>query len=300
MRYLTYRESRDEKARQVSGKERWTDRGMGGSVAEIIRQCDHLQSDHVLLFSLVINPNPDLVAMIPHEERERFVCDLTEKVIDAFFEERGIDTGIEMSYVTHHRLSEDLQNPGLHNPHTHAVLPGTVYDEEAGNRVPLYISRNQQVNHIEMLHRVTEQQAAELLDQYIGLDWEQRMDGILVIREGQRQVTRDQPDAVIRESDEQRWGVWCGVRRETEQTTAFGYYREVPAPTDGDPNASRIEFRPLISNLDHEQAEQQMNRFHRNREAFQRLVESKSGMRVSSYEPVIEEQHQSLTLDIDF
>ena len=35
LRYLTYRESRDEAARHVAGRERWVDHGMGGSVAEI-------------------------------------------------------------------------------------------------------------------------------------------------------------------------------------------------------------------------------------------------------------------------
>jgi hypothetical protein len=58
LRYLTYRESRDEKTRHVAGRERWTDHGMGGSVAEIAQRCDDLKSDHVLTFSLVCNPNP--------------------------------------------------------------------------------------------------------------------------------------------------------------------------------------------------------------------------------------------------
>ena len=39
LRYLTYRESRDEKARHVAGRERWTDYGMGGSVGEIVQRC---------------------------------------------------------------------------------------------------------------------------------------------------------------------------------------------------------------------------------------------------------------------
>src|SRR4051812_16793361 len=73
VKYLTYRESREEKARYVSGRERWVDRGMGGSVGEITRQCEALHSDHVLLFSLVMNPNPDLIAMVEPDDRERFV-----------------------------------------------------------------------------------------------------------------------------------------------------------------------------------------------------------------------------------
>jgi hypothetical protein len=121
LRYLTYRESRTEKAQFVAGRERWVDRGMGGSIAEIAQRCDDLKSQHVLTFSLVVNPNPDLISMVAPDEGERFVRELTEQVVDDFFEARGIDTGIEMSYVTHHRQTDDPQAPGQHNPHTHSA-----------------------------------------------------------------------------------------------------------------------------------------------------------------------------------
>jgi hypothetical protein len=58
LRYLTYRESRDEAARHVTGRERWVNHGMGDSIAEIAQRCDDLKSEHVLTFSLVCNPNP--------------------------------------------------------------------------------------------------------------------------------------------------------------------------------------------------------------------------------------------------
>ncbi|PJF23856.1 MAG: hypothetical protein CUN53_20775, partial [Phototrophicales bacterium] len=92
LRYLTYRESRDEAARHVTGRERWTDHGMGGSVSEIAQRCDDLKSEHVLTFSLVMNPNPDLIALVAPEEREQFVRELTETVVNGFFDERGLDT----------------------------------------------------------------------------------------------------------------------------------------------------------------------------------------------------------------
>jgi hypothetical protein len=69
LRYLTYRESRDEQARHVAGRERWTDHGMGGSISDIAQRCDDLKSEHVLTFSLVVNPSPDLIAMVAPEER---------------------------------------------------------------------------------------------------------------------------------------------------------------------------------------------------------------------------------------
>ena len=254
LRYLTYRESRDEAARQPAGRERWEDHGMGESVAEIAQRCEALQSKHVWMFSLVCNPNPDLMAMVAPEEREQFVCELTEQVVDDFFEARGIDTGIEMSYVRHHRLTDDPQAPGLHDPHTHIVLPGTVYDEEHGQRVPLFFSRNRKVNHIEMLHDVTEQAMVAQMEHYVGPDWEQRYDELAAVREQEYAIAETEAHGVMLDDEGESWQVWCSTRRTDERQTAFGFYRHYPAPTEDDPDALRLEFRPLVSGLPHEQA----------------------------------------------
>ncbi|MCB9451480.1 MAG: hypothetical protein H6672_08570 [Anaerolineaceae bacterium] len=254
LRYLTYRESRDKKARYVAGRERWIDRGMGGSVGEIIQRCDDLKSDHVLTFSLVMNPNPDLIALVAPEERERFVCELTEGVVDDFFEARGLDTGIEMSYVLHHRLTDDPQSPGLHDPHTHMVLPGTVYDEEHGGRVPLFFSRNQKVSHIELLHDVTERAMAAQMERYVGPDWEQRIDALLAVREREHLIVNTEPHGWMRDDAGDDWPVWCGTRRTDEKTAAVGTYRWYPDPSADDDETFRLEFRPLLAGLPPEQA----------------------------------------------
>jgi hypothetical protein len=227
---------------------------MGGSVAEIVRRCEALKSDHVLMFSLVVNPNPDLVAMIPKRERERFVRELTEQVVEGFFEVRGLDTGCEFSYVPHHRQTDDRQAPEQHNPHSHVVLPGTVYDEEHGGRVPLFFSRNQKVNHIEMLHSVTEQVMAEQMARYVGPEWEQRYDRLAENRERQQAITSEEPHGFVLE-DDIAWKAWCGVRQTDEQTTAVGYYRWYPDPTEDEPERNKLEFRPLVAGLTHEEAE---------------------------------------------
>jgi hypothetical protein len=249
LRYLTYRESRDEAARHVAGRERWTDHGMGGSVAEIAQRCDDLKGDHVLTFSLVINPNPQLTAMIAPEDREQFVRELTERTVEDFFDARGLDTGCEFSFVTHHRQTDDAQAPGMHNPHTHVVLPGTVYSEEHGERIPLYFSQNKKVNHIELLHAVTEQNMATMMERYVGPDWEQRFDEIEVVREQQRQVVNEEPHGVMIDENEsgKGWNVWCGARRTDEQTTAIGYYRWYPTLSEDNPDESHLEFRPLLT-----------------------------------------------------
>ena len=178
LKYLTYRESRDQASLQVSGHERWIDHGMGRSVRQIADRCEACQSEHVLLFSLVINPNPDLMAMVELQEREQFVGQLTRHTVEDFFVARGIDTGVEWSAVLHHRQTDKHEpgTPSRHNPHAHVVLPGTYYHADEGRRVPLYFSQKRDVNHIELLHQVTQQNMAQLMEHYVGLDWEQRYD----------------------------------------------------------------------------------------------------------------------------
>lgn len=293
LRYLTYRESRDEAARHVSGRERWVDHGMGGSVAEIAQRCDGFKSEHVLTFSLVCNPNPDLMAMVAPEEREQFVRELTESMVNGFFDERGLDTGIEYSFVLHHRLTDDLQAPGLHDPHTHIVLPGTVYDEEHGQRVPLFFSRNRKVNHIEMLHDVTERTMAEQMERYVGPDWEQRYDELAAVREQERTIADTEPHGVMLDDKGESWDVWCGTRRTDEQQTAVGFYRWYAAATEDDPDALRLEFRPLAAGLTHGQAAffarvlaQEMNG---DMDKLKELAGLLNGMSADQYEALIEE-----------
>ena len=245
--YLTYRESRTEKAHHAGGRERWMDRGMGCSVAEIADRCDAYQSDHVLLFSVVINPNVDLIRMVPPEKREQFVRQLTERTMTGFFDRRGIDTGVEWSAVLHHRQTDGGEAPGQHNPHTHVVLPGTYYDADEGQRKPLYFSRNREVNHIDMLHEVTQEQMVHLMDRYAGRDWEQRYDALAAERDRQQQVVYDQ-DAHGLWSNE---SAWAGVRRTDDDTSAAGVYGFFE-DREGE---RRLQFRPIMADLDHEEAE---------------------------------------------
>lgn len=248
LKYLTYRESRDEKARQAGGRERWLDQGMGASVSEIAERCEAYQSEHVLMFSLVINPNVDLIRMVPSDEREAFVKQLTERTMNNFFDARGIDTGVEWSAVLHHRQTDGNEAPGQHNPHTHIVLPGTYYDADEGRRKPLYFSRNKSVDHIELLHEVTQDNMVALLDRYAGRDWEQRYDALTAVREQQEQVVTIE-EAHGHESE--IGAVWAGVRLTDEDTSAvgvYGFFKNREGET-------ALQFRPMMPNLDHEEAE---------------------------------------------
>ena len=252
LRYLTYRDSRDGHIKQVGGRERWIDHGLGRTVGEIANTCEQYRSEHVLAFTVVLNPNPDLIAMVPEKRRARFVRELTETTLDRFFGARDIGGGIEHSTVLHHRASEDPQAPGLHNPHTHVILPGTYFDEDLGERVPLFFSRNKRVHHIELLHDITEQAVREHMQLYVGPEWEQRYDRLAAMREQQRMVGEQEPDGVFVDEHRQAWPVWGGARRTTEDTSAAGYYRHFTEKKRGE---AALEFRPLIQGLDHDLAD---------------------------------------------
>jgi hypothetical protein len=245
--YLTYRKSATEKARHAGGRERWMDRGMGGSVAEIADRCDAYQSEHVLLFSLVINPNTDLIRMVPPEKREQFVRQLTEQTMNGFFDRRGIDTGVEWSAVLHHRQTDGMEAPGQHNPHAHVVLPGTYYDADEGQRKPLYFSRNKAVNHIDMLHEVTQERMSDLMDRYAGRNWEQRYDALIAERERQQQVVYDEEAHGLWDNEP----VWAGVRRTDDDVSAAGVYGWF----EDREGKKRLQLRPVQPDLDHEEAE---------------------------------------------
>jgi hypothetical protein len=224
--------------------------------------------------------------------------------------EKRLNGGSPPYLPYHHRQTDDRQAPGQHNPHTHVVLPGTVYDEEHGGRVPLFFSRNQKVNHIEMLHDVTEQAMAGQMERYVGPEWEQRYDDLAATRERQREVVTAEPHGYEQDAEdlENEWAVWCGTRRTDERTTAVGYYRHYASPTDDDPEAVQLEFRPLLAGLSHEEAELLARAFALEMSgdmgSLKQLAEWVGGMSATERRTLIEEMRrydrQRPAPDIDF
>src|SRR5579871_4559367 len=223
LRYVQYRDDRDGHIPQHYGLERWTDKGLGDNFQTIATRCEALKSAHVQAFTWVLNPNPDLVSLIPEHRRERFVRELTENTLDTFFEARGLDTP-EYAYAIHHRATTDETLPGRDNPHAHVILPGT-YDSWAdGDRLPLYMNRNKRENHIELLHEVAQQQIVRLLQREIGLDWEQRYDSLIEERaqlaaaissaapESDTTVDDKAPHGFLRDEAGGTWKAWIATQ----------------------------------------------------------------------------------------
>jgi hypothetical protein len=168
LKYLQYRDNPDQHIRQDDTIERWVDRGLGHHYRAIFEACDKLQSKHVLAWTWVISPAPDLMALVPEEERRDLVLDLTERIVEEYYTSRGFDVP-EYSFVLHNRLTEpeDDSKP-LQHLHTHVVLPGTA--PLAGvDRQAVY--NNTDKRHDALFREIGSRHFAAALDEIVGPEW---------------------------------------------------------------------------------------------------------------------------------
>ncbi|QPC83624.1 hypothetical protein G4Y79_04370 [Phototrophicus methaneseepsis] len=163
LKYLQYRDKVQNQLAENRDYERWQDRGMGLHWRDILKNSDQMQSKHVLAWTWVISPAPDLMALVPEHKRRDFVCDLTEHVVEDYYTERGFDL-LEYSYILHDRSTED---EGLQQLHTHVVLPGTA--PSVAERLPVY--NNKERGHDALFRQVATQHFAAMLDDDIGPEW---------------------------------------------------------------------------------------------------------------------------------
>lgn len=184
LKYLQYRENRDYHLHQDDNPERWIDHGLGQHYRAIFETCNELQSKHVLAWTWVISPAPDLMALVPEEYRRDLVLNLTERIVEDIYTERGFEVP-EYSYVLHDRLTtpEDDSEP-LQQLHTHVVLPGTAplagVDREA-------VYNNKEKGHDALFREIASRHFTEALDQLVGPEWYR-------LREEELPLTPSQPD----------------------------------------------------------------------------------------------------------
>lgn len=91
LKYFTYRDNRDEHLKPEEREERWQDHGLGKDYRTILNNCDKLSSKHVLAWSWVISPAPDLMALVPEDLRRDLVIDLTERIVESYYTARGAE-----------------------------------------------------------------------------------------------------------------------------------------------------------------------------------------------------------------
>ena len=166
LKYLQFRDKRNNHLAKSRDYERWQDRGMGVSHGEIYRNCDTLQSKHVLAWTWVISPAPDLMELVPQDERRALLYELTERVVEDYYIERDFDVP-EYSYVAHTAKTKVKNGaPPQEHMHTHVILPGTV--PSTAERLPVY--NNATKGHDRLFREIASQHFADMLDER-GIDW---------------------------------------------------------------------------------------------------------------------------------
>jgi hypothetical protein len=171
LKYLQYRDKKNNHLAQNRAYERWQDRGLGVSHGEIFKNCAALQSKHVLAWTWVISPAPDLMELVPASERRELLYELTERVVEEYYTERGFDVP-EYSYLLHSATTrpKDGQPPQEHL-HTHVILPGTA--PSSADRLPVY--NNARQGHDRLFREIAAQCFAAVLDER-GIEWRRRRD----------------------------------------------------------------------------------------------------------------------------
>lgn len=165
LKYFQYRDDRHGHIPQEAGKERWTDCGLGNNYRSILRSCEHLGSARLLAWAWVVSPAPDLMALVPEDQKESLVQELTEAVVEQYYTARDSDVP-EFSYVLHDRST----GAGQQQLHTHIILPATV-PEITGGRTAFDNRANK--GHLALLQEIADQHLSHSLDRAIGPDWRQ-------------------------------------------------------------------------------------------------------------------------------
>lgn len=190
--YLQHRKEAPEIGNLTRGGRRWIDRGAGGTSKEIQATCERLQSPHVFAFTWVINPNPDCMALVDPEDRNRFISELTEGSVEGMFEARGMPPP-EYAYIKHNRETEDLTAPHRLNPHSHIILVGT-YDDPIAGRHSYYMNKSQKKgeDHPDLFWKTAEAEMERLMERYVGRDWPDHLEALIAERERAAQAAQEQ------------------------------------------------------------------------------------------------------------
>lgn len=179
LKYVSYRENPSHQL--LEAHERWTDCGLGNHWKDVYRKLTELKGPYILAHHLVISPDPDLMALIPAEIRQEVVREVTERTIEQWHTERGLNIP-EYAYCLHDRATNEAGKSQLH---THVFVAGTIKDE-SGERESVRVNREQVVadprsmQRADNLHRIARHEMETLLDRTLGIEWrlmrEQQLD----------------------------------------------------------------------------------------------------------------------------
>lgn len=168
LRYIQYRDDRDDHIAGGGGPSRWVDCGLGDSYPRILSRLDELSAGnpHAYCFTVVISPDPEAVAQVEGDPHARFVEAIRASMDEwqRWREEHGAPAPgpIEYSFVVH--------RPERHygeQMHAHLILPAATEDAMSGGLHPLYNNPP----HIEALKEIVYHE----LDRVYGIDREREL-----------------------------------------------------------------------------------------------------------------------------
>ena len=165
LKYLQYRDDRDDHIPGGGGPDRWVDGGLGDSYPKILARLDELSAgnSHAYCFSVVISPDPEEIAQVEGDPHARFVEAIKASMSEweAWREQhdKPLAGPIEYSFVVH----RPERNYG-EQMHAHLILPSATENAMNGDLTPLYNNRP----HVEAFKEIVYHQ----LDRVYGLDRE--------------------------------------------------------------------------------------------------------------------------------
>ena len=155
LRYIQYRDDRDDHIPRAGGPDRWMDGGLGDSYPKILARLDELSTGnpHAYCFAVVISPDPEAIAKVEGDPQARFVETIKASMAEweAWREEYDKPSAgpIEYSFVVH----RPERNYG-EQMHAHLILPAATENAMSGDLTPLYNNRE----HIDALKEIVYRQ----------------------------------------------------------------------------------------------------------------------------------------------
>jgi hypothetical protein len=167
LKYITYRDDRDDHIPGGGGPDRWVDGGLGVSYPHILRRLDELSpaNRHAYCHAVVISPDPAALAEVEGDPQARFVeavkSSLAEWEAWRLEHDRRPQAGpLEYAFVVH----RPERNYG-EQMHAHLILAPATENPLSGDATPLYNNAPE----IEAFKEIVYRQ----LDRAFGLDREQ-------------------------------------------------------------------------------------------------------------------------------
>jgi hypothetical protein len=176
LKYVQYRDDRDDHIPGGGGPDRWVDGGLGDSYPKILARLNELSAGnpHAYCFAVVISPDPEAIAEVEGDPQARFVEAIRASMAEwqnwRDEHDKPLAGPIEYSFVVH----RPERNYG-EQMHAHLILPAATENAMSGDLTPLYNNRT----HVDAFKEIVYRQ----LDRVYGLDRQQEKAEIKLERE---------------------------------------------------------------------------------------------------------------------